>query len=338
MKRKRLLYVGNALSNKGKTVTTIETLSLLLRQEGYDVEVTSTKQNKSLRMLDMMRALLRSRKSIDTVLIDTYSTANFWYAVVIARLCRAFSIPYIPILHGGNLPERLIKNKKTCEQLFCKAAVNVAPSGYLYNAFAKAGFSNIQHIPNTIELDNYLFKERAVFTPKLLWVRSFAEIYNPLMATKVLGKILQKYPEATLTMVGPDKDGSLARCEDYVTNHHLPVKFTGSLSKETWTSLAQYHDVFISTTNFDNTPVSVIEAMALGLPVVSTNVGGMPYLIHDTVDGLLSIPENVSAFSEKISRLLENTMSTKEIVLNARQKVESFDWNVVKEQWHKVLC
>ncbi len=106
MKRKRLLYVGNALSNKGKTVTTIETLSLLLRQEGYDVEVTSTISNKSLRMLDMMRALLRSRKSIDSVLIDTYSTANFWYAVVIASLCRTFSIPYIPILHGGNLPER----------------------------------------------------------------------------------------------------------------------------------------------------------------------------------------------------------------------------------------
>jgi glycosyltransferase involved in cell wall biosynthesis len=159
MKRKRLLYVGNALSNKGKTVTTIETLSLLLRQEGYDVEVTSTKSNKSLRMIDMMRALLRSRKSIDTVLIDTYSTANFWYAVVIASLCRAFGIPYIPILHGGNLPERLISNKKTCEKLFGKAAVNVAPSWYLYNAFAKAGFSNIQHIPNSIELDNYSYKE-----------------------------------------------------------------------------------------------------------------------------------------------------------------------------------
>ncbi len=338
MKRKKLLYVGNALSSKGKTVTTIETLSLLLRQEGYDVEVTSTKQNKSLRMLDMMRALLRSRKSIDTVLIDTYSTANFWYAVVITRLCRAFSIPYIPILHGGNLPERLISNKKTCEKLFGRAAVNVAPSGYLYNAFAKAEFSNITYIPNTIELEKYPFKERTVFKPNLLWVRSFAEIYNPLMAIKVLEKILEKYPEATLTMVGPDKDRSLARCEDYVTNHNLPVKFTGSLSKEAWTSLAQDHDVVISTTNFDNTPVSVIESMALGLPVVSTNVGGMPYLIHDTVDGLLSAPENVSAFSEKISKLLENTASTKEIVLNARQKVESFDWSVVKEQWHKVLC
>ncbi|WP_405223509.1 glycosyltransferase family 4 protein [Dokdonia sp. Asnod1-B02] len=338
MKRKRLLYVGNALSNKGKTVTTIETLSLLLRQEGYDVEVTSTISNKLLRMLDMMRALLRSRKSVDTVFIDTYSTSNFWYAVVIASLCRAFSIPYIPILHGGNLPERLINNKKACEKLFGKAAVNVAPSRYLYNAFAKAGFSNIKHIPNSIELDNYPYKKRLVFKPNLLWVRSFVEIYNPLMAIKVLEKILEKYPEATLTMVGPDKDGSIVLCEEYARKNSLPVHFTGRLSKEDWTTLAQDHDVFISTTNFDNTPVSVIEAMALGLPVVSTNVGGMPYLIHDTVDGLLSAPENVSAFSEKISKLLENTASTKEIVLNARQKVESFDWSVVKEQWHKVLC
>ncbi|WP_405250640.1 glycosyltransferase family 4 protein [Dokdonia sp. Asnod3-C12] len=338
MKRKKLLYVGNALSNKGKTATTIETLSLLLRQEGYDVEVTSTISNKSLRILDMMRALLRSRKSIDSVLIDTYSTSNFWYAVIIASLCRTFSIPYIPILHGGNLPHRLKNNAKICKQLFGSAQINVAPSGYLYNAFAKAGFSNLILIPNTIELAEYPFKERLVFKPNLLWVRSFAEIYNPLMAVQVLEKLHQRYPEATLTMVGPDKDGSQVPCEEYARKNSLPVHFTGRLSKEDWTSLAQDHDVFISTTNFDNTPVSVIEAMALGLPVVSTNVGGMPYLIHDTVDGLLSGPENVSAFSEKLSKLLENTDSTKEIVLNARQKVESFDWSVVKEQWHKVLC
>ena len=338
MKRKKLLYVGNALSNNGKTVTTIETLSLLLRQEGYDVEVTSAISNKALRMLDMMRALLRSRKSVDTVLIDTYSTSNFWYAVIIASLCRTFSIPYIPILHGGNLPHRLKNNAKICKQLFGSAQINVAPSGYLYNAFAKAGFSNLTLIPNTIELVKYPFKERAIFKPNLLWVRSFAEIYNPLMAVQVLEKLYQRYPEATLTMVGPDKDGSLALCEAYARKNSLPVHFTGRLSKKDWTSLAQDHDVFISTTNFDNTPVSVMEAMALGLPVVSTNVGGMPYLIDDNIDGLLSPPDEVVAFSEKISDLLSQTAHTKEMAAKARLKVTSYDWSVVKEQWNKVLC
>ena len=338
MKRKKLLYVGNALSNNGKTVTTIETLSLLLRQEGYDVEVTSAISNKALRMLDMMRALLRSRKSVDTVLIDTYSTSNFWYAVIIASLCRTFSIPYIPILHGGNLPHRLKNNAKICKQLFGSAQINVAPSGYLYNAFAKAGFSNLILIPNTIELVEYPFKERTVFKPNLLWVRSFAEIYNPLMAVQVLEKLYQRYPEATLTMVGPDKDGSLALCEAYARKNSLPVHFTGRLSKKDWTSLAQDHDVFISTTNFDNTPVSVMEAMALGLPVVSTNVGGMPYLIDDNIDGLLSPPDEVVAFSEKISDLLSQTAHTKEMAAKARLKVTSYDWSVVKEQWNKVLC
>lgn len=338
MKRKRLLYIGNALSNKGRTVTTIETLSLLLRQEGYDVEVTSTISNKLLRMLDMMRALLRSRKSIDSVLIDTYSTSNFWYAVIIASLCRTFSIPYIPILHGGNLPHRLKNNAKICKQLFGSAQINVVPSGYLYNAFAKAGFSNLILIPNTIELAEYPFKERTVFKPNLLWVRSFAEIYNPLMAVQVLEKLHQRYPEATLTMVGPDKDGSLILCEEYARKNSLSVHFTGRLSKEDWTSLAQDLDVFISTTNFDNTPVSVIEAMALGLPVISTNVGGMPYLIDDGVNGLLTPPEEVTSFVTKIIYLLNNVGKTHELTLKARQKAETFNWSVVKHQWDEVLC
>ena len=68
------------------------------------------------------------------------------------------------------------------------------------------------------------------------------------------------------------------------------MNFTGKLSKQEWRDLSKDYNVFINTTNFDNTPVSVIEAMALGIPVVSTNVGGLPFLITDKVDGVLVEP------------------------------------------------
>jgi glycosyltransferase involved in cell wall biosynthesis len=162
---------------------------------------------------------------------------------------------------------------------FDHAYVNVSPSEYLKFHFEKFGISNVICIPNSINLSDYSFKERQNFAPNILWVRAFAEIYNPKMAIDVLHLLQKKHPEATLTMVGSDKDGSLEITKKYANLLNLNVTFTGKLSKKEWTNLAQNHDVFINTTHFDNTPVSVLEAIALGLPVVSTNVGGLPFLL-----------------------------------------------------------
>ena len=95
--------------------------------------------------------------------------------------------------------------------------------------------------------------------------------------------------------------------------------------------------VFINTTNFDNTPVSVIEAMALGIPVVSTNVGGLPFLIDNGTDGLLVQPRDANAMVEAIIKLKNDTDLMTELVNNARYKVEDFAWNAVKPRWEALL-
>ena len=80
-------------------------------------------------------------------------------------------------------------------------------------------------------------------------------------------------------MVGPDKDGSLEKTKQYAKEKGVlhRVRFTGGLSKTEWIELSKDYNIFINTTNVDNTPVSVMEAMALGFPVISTNVGGVPF-------------------------------------------------------------
>jgi len=100
------LYIGNKLSGKGLNTTIIETLSTQLTKEGYRVVAVSVFKNPFLRMLDMLSAVIRYRKS-DFVLIDTYSTSGFWFAFCVSQLCRLLRKKYIPILHGGNLPNRL---------------------------------------------------------------------------------------------------------------------------------------------------------------------------------------------------------------------------------------
>jgi glycosyltransferase involved in cell wall biosynthesis len=333
----KLLYLGNQLSKHGYNKTTIETLGLQLEQEGYAICYASNKQSFLFRLLDMMRCVIVYRKQVTYILIDTYSTKAFWYAFLCSQLARFFNIKYISILHGGNLPNRLKRNPKLCQMVFANAYKNVAPSGYLKHAFEQEGFTNVIHIPNSIEIEKYNFKKRVEFTPKLLWVRAFASIYNPEMAVKVLQQLQEKYPNATLTMVGPDKDGSLQVTKDFAESIGVTVNFTGQLAKEDWWKLASEHDIFINTTHFDNTPVSVMEAMALGLPVVSTNVGGIPYLLTDNENALLVNDNDINAMTNAICSLLEHQEKGIELALNARNFIEKMDWNVVKEEWKQVL-
>ncbi|WP_299130549.1 glycosyltransferase family 4 protein [uncultured Winogradskyella sp.] len=332
---KNVLYIGNALSHKGRTITTIETLGKKLK-EICSVKVASNKSNKVLRLLDMIFLVLRNPFKTDFVLIDTYSTTNFYYALIISQICRFFKLNYIPILHGGNLEHRLQNNPKLSRLIFNNAYKLVAPSNFLKTVFEKYNYEVI-YIPNFIELKDYPFTDRPIEIIKLLWVRSFSSIYNPNLAISVLKDLLAKNYEASLTMIGPEVDGSLSLAKDYAKQHNLDVNFTGKLSKKEWIQLSGRSNIFINTTNLDNTPVSLIEAMALGLPIVSTNVGGIPYLISDKVDGLLVPKAHLKAMVDQIIYLVENDTMRIKTIQNARRKAEHFDWDNVKIRWLSVL-
>nr|WP_315174638.1 glycosyltransferase family 4 protein [uncultured Flavobacterium sp.] len=333
---KQLLYLGNKLVQNGANPTTIDTLGPLLEKEGFKISYASTKSNKVARLLDMIRATCFTRK-LDYVLIDTYSTTNFWYAFVVSRICYMRNLRYIPILHGGNLPQRWLTNPKSCKLLFHQAYRNVCPSPYLLQVFEELKCPNLVHIPNTLGTRNYTFKERIAIQPKLLWVRAFAELYNPIMAVNVFAQLVEEFPESELCMVGPDKDGSLKKTEQLARKLGLNVTFPGQLSKSEWIQLSEQYDIFINTTHFDNMPVSVIEAMSLGLAVVSTRVGGIPFLIEDSEEGLLVGDNEIQAMCDAIQFLLRNPSEFSRITKKARAKAAFFEWEWIKEKWVTIL-
>ncbi|NNL16412.1 MAG: glycosyltransferase family 4 protein, partial [Flavobacteriaceae bacterium] len=297
---KKIVYLGNKLSKKGKTETSIESLSDFLIQDGFDVVTASDKRNMFVRLFHMCYVLIANSRTADYVLIDTYSTLNFYYAYIISLLCRIVNLKYIPILRGGNLPLRLINNPNMSRAIFNNAYTNVSPSDYLKSVFGEQGYSNVICIPNSIDIINYDFYERKIKIPKILWVRSFSEIYNPEMAIEVVKELKANQLDYELCMVGPEVDGSMSKAKKLAKELGIKVTFTGKLPKEDWIELSKNYNIFINTTNFDNMPLSVLEAMALGLPVVSTNVGGIPFLMQDNMDGYLVGKNDVSGMANKI--------------------------------------
>ncbi len=335
---KKIYYIGNDLSGRTRYETTLAILSRKLREEGYEVRVKSGKMNLVWRALDMLAGFFRYGLEADYILINTYSTLNFYYAWVFSQLSRLFGKKYIPILHGGNLPQRLDRHPRLSRMIFNHSYANVAPSGYLKHEFEKRGYRT-EFIPNILDISQYPYKERNPVRPRLLYVRAFADFYNPGLAVEVLKKLKERYPEAVLCMVGPDKDGTLEQVKEKVRSYGLDdsVRFTGVLPKSQWHKLSEDYDIFINTTNVDNTPVSVMEAMALGLPVVSTNVGGLPYLIEDGEDGLLVEPDDADAFAMAIEALIGNPAKAVSLSRRARRKAESFDWKEVRHLWRALL-
>ncbi len=334
---KKILYIGNKLSKHGNTATSIETLGSFFEKEGCKVFYASSFKNKFLRLLDMIFKTLKFAKKVDYVLIDVYSTQNFYFALITSQLCRLLNVKYIAKLHGGNLPSRLQKNPFLCDLIFKNSYKISAPSNYLFDTFNNRYSNKLTFIPNTIQINNYNFFEREINVPKLLWVRSFSKIYNPKMAIKVLSLLKEKYPEAQLCMVGPDKENLIDACKEYANKLNVKVEFTGKLSKKKWIELSKEYNIFINTTHFDNTPISVIEAMALGLPVISTNVGGIPFLLENKISALLIQDNNHDEMVFAVNELINNSILKETIVKNARKKVEQYDWKIVKHKWIEIL-
>jgi len=174
-------------------------------------------------------------------------------------------------------------------------------------------------------------------SPRILWVRAFHSTYNPVMAINTFRIVQERFPDAKLCMVGPAKDGTMDMCKKVVNSEGLNVEFTGKLEKEKWIKMSVEYDIFINTTDYDNTPISVMEAMALGMPVVSTNPGGVSKLINDGVDGILVNTGDYESMADSIINLLTDHNKAGSISRAAREKAEMWDWNVVKTKWMDLI-
>lgn len=332
---KSILYIGNKLSLHGNTATAIEILGPVLETAGFRLHYASSRKNKIFRFAEMIWKTYALRNRVDYVLIDTYSTQNFWYTVAVSKICRTFHIKYIPILHGGNLPNRLKNNPDRCKKIFGKSYLNVAPSGYLLEAFKDAGFKTI-YIPNPFDAREFPHKQRNVISPKLLWVRSFASIYNPEMAIDTLALLKDRFPDVSLCMVGPDK-GLLEQTKLAAKNRNGNVTFTGRLSKKEWAALSENFDVFINTSHVDNAPFSIIEALALGMIVVSTDVGGIRFLLKDRESALLVADGDSKAMADAIAEVVNNTALQDHLLLNSKQLTAVCDAAEVRKKWLEIL-
>jgi glycosyltransferase involved in cell wall biosynthesis len=334
-----LIYIGNKLSRWGKTPTTIETMSVRF-EEIFFVRSFSHFKNPIFRILHMLWGVYANRKKNSIVLIDTYSTFAFNYAWILAILCRQIEIPYYVFLHGGNFESRMQNSFLRVEFILSNAKGVISPSGFLKEKVNQYFPEiHVEVIPNSIDSSRYKCIKRNPREIVLFWLRSFHEIYNPQMAISVIEELLLRGCLAKIHMVGPDKDGTLGHFNEIISIKKLKDNiFTyGKLEFSEWMKISDKCNYFVNTTNVDNSPVSVIEAMALGLPVISTNVGGLPFLIQNGINGFLVEPNDAIAMADAIINIQNDSELFNKITGEGLKTANSHCWSNVKNIWFDFL-
>ncbi len=337
--RKAVLLVGiDVPPTRGGRGVGVE-LAHQLRATGWQVSTTSSRSGRLGRMADMLATAWRSRSRYDVAQIDVFSGLSFTWAEATAGLLRVLGKPFILTLHGGALPSFANAWPRRTRRLLVAADRVTAPSAYLAQEL-RSLCGTIEVIPNGLNLADYEFRTREALRPEFLWIRAFHEVYRPWVAVEALEIVRREFPEARLRMIGPDKgDGSLAKCRAHRESLGLQaaLDFVGSVEKTEVPLQLQKSDVFLNTSSVDNAPVTVTEAMACGLCVVSTDVGGVSKLLADGRSGLLVPPDDPVAMARAIMGLLEEPETARNLAARARRSVEKHDWKEVLPKWESLL-
>ena len=333
-----ILLIGNHLTSTSTNKNVWHYLAEKLREAGWNVRTTSSKFPPLFRLIDMVWTVISKRTEYSLAQVDVFSDRAFIWAEVCTCLLFLLEKPIILVLHGGGLPEFSRNHSIRFKRVVNAATAVVAPSFYLLESLSIYR-NDIRMIPNPIEIKRYPFIQRAEIEPNLIWVRAFHEIYNPVIVPSIMKELSRTWPDANLIMVGPDKgDGSMQDMQSLANDLMIDdrIKLTGKIPHEDIPKWLSQSDVFINTTNFDNTPSSLIEAMANGLCIVTTNVGGIPWLVKDECEALLVPPNNPDAIVSAIQRILSDPALASTLSRNGRKKAETFDWSMVLPQWENL--
>lgn len=328
-------------------------LAELLRQEGVAVSLIQTnapyhplwiEKLKGIRALfRLVPYLIRVWSSAKDIQLFHMMANSGWswhlYAAPVVWIAWVKRKPVIINYRGGEADAFFSRSFYWIRPSLERARVIVVPSGFLRNIFEKFGFKTII-IPNIIDLDRFVVNDRKnnieKRAPHIVVTRNLELIYDIATVVRAFSYIRKNIPAARLTIAGSGPERSVL--EQLVANLELDkgVCFTGRLDNEKIAALYQEADVMVNASLVDNMPISILEALASGVPVVSSNAGGIPYLVTHEKNALLVSPADPAAMAEAVLRVLDDRDLAERLIEEGLKLSQKFAWLNVRERWLSV--
>lgn len=243
--------------------------------------------------------------------------------------------PVIVNYRGGEALSYLNASFSQVKPTIDRSACIVVPSAFLQQVFAGFGIT-CQVIPNIIDLARFRpptqRTESAEFN--LVITRNLEPIYGIDTAIRAFALASQREPGLRLLIAGSGPQR--AELEQLAKDLDIQqrVEFLGRLEPEQVVSLYQRADAMLNPTTVDNMPNSVLEALACGVPVISSDVGGVPYIVENEVTALLVPCGNVARMAEAIQRLHEDENLRTNLINAGLDEVRKYTWERVGNLWN----
>ena len=362
----RLLLICNYKPGVGGISGQVEILQRKLREAGHTADIFSTK-GSALWRLSLFCRLRKVAKEYDVLHIHCCSGWGFLPAVVGVTVGRWLKKRVVLTYHGGGGEKFFDKYPKLVRHYLTRTDANIVLSGFLGKVFDQHQLP-YTIIPNILEFNDSHYRERTEIKPHFICTRAHEPLYNipcilrafqkTLTEIQIFQSKLKKHskisntsqselkelselmslteiPEATLTLVG---NGSEHEDLVQIVNEMglKNVIFTGRVDNSEIYRYLDQSDIFLSAPTVDNMPVSVLEAMNAGLLVISSNVGGVPYMVEDGKTGYLFPSDDSDVLAALMVKAILQSSESTEIIHNAHEAVSAYRWENIRQQLYKV--
>jgi L-malate glycosyltransferase len=266
--------------------------------------------------------------------IHVYSASYYSYLLSVAPIIligRFFGKKVLLNYHSGEAEDHLKNWRLTAVPIIRLAHAVVVPSGYLVDVFAKFGVK-AQAVHNVVDLDVFRYRDRSPIRPVFLTSRLHEPLYNVACALRAFRLVQDRFPAASLTVAG---DGWMRpQLEQLARDLELRnTTFIGRVPGDAMPDMYDAADIYLNATNIDNMPGTLIECMSCGLPVVTTDAGGIPYIVTHQESALIVPCNDHEAMARNAIRLLEDESLAVKLGRTGRESCQRYTWPTVRDAW-----
>lgn len=346
----RIGLVGPLPPPAGGMANQTRQLARFLAQDGFDVELVQTNApyrpamagkvpvlRALVRLIPYVVALLRLSRRVD--LFHLVSNSGWsWHlfstpAIIVARVR---GIPVVVNYRGGEAERFLQAQGRWVLPVLRMTSAVAVPSGFLAEVFGRHRIETTI-VPNAVDLSRFSSgdTERSPLSagPRILVARNLESIYDIGTAIRAFAQIHQVIPGARLDIAGSGPERAALEAEASRLGLGKVVRFHGRLDPEQMSALYRQAHFMLNPSTVDNTPNSILEAWASGVAVVSTSVGGVPYLVSEGTDAILVPPKDPEAMANVVLQLIGDPARYEALVGSGKAAAPRFTWERIGPLW-----